>query len=337
MKQTEYRILELEGKIIEPLLNDDEESRYVLFPLKHPKLFEFYKRHMSTFWTAEECDFAHDKKDFDTLNENEKHFIKTILGFFASSDMIVNENLCSNFLNEVKYVEAKFFYGWQQQNENIHSEVYSLLIETLCGDSSEKNKLFNAIKKIPCVAKKAKWALQWTDSRYASFAERLIAFAAVEGIFFSGSFCAIFWLKKRGLMPGLTFSNELISRDEGLHCDFACYLYSLLNNKLPEKRVFEIIDGAVENEIIFITKALPVSLIGMNSNLMIEYIKFCADRLLNSLGYQKKYKAKNPFPWMTLISLDGKTNFFEKRVGEYSKAGVLEDEKDNFFTLTAEF
>ena len=267
-------------------------------------------------------DLAHDHKDWANMTSNERFFVSHILAFFAASDGIVNENLAMNFSTEVQSSEARCFYGFQIAIENIHSEVYSLLIDTYVKDCAEKAHLFNAIETIPCVMKKANWALKWLNRDYASFAERLIAFAAVEGIFFSGSFCAIFWLKKRGLMPGLAFSNELISRDEGMHCDFACLLYNKLVNQLPQERIYEIIGNSVEIECEFVKDALPVELIGMNSTLMCQYIKFCADRLLVAVNCPKKYNATNPFDWMESISLQGKTNFFEKRVSEYSKSGV---------------
>jgi ribonucleoside-diphosphate reductase subunit M2 len=281
-----------------------------------------YKKAEASFWTAEEIDLAHDHKDWGNMSKNEKHFVSHILAFFAASDGIVNENLAMNFSSEIQCSEARCFYGFQIAIENIHSEVYSLLIDTYIRDPTEKSYLLNAIETVPCVQKKANWALRWLDKERASFAERLIAFAAIEGIFFSGSFCAIFWLKKRGLMPGLAFSNELISRDEGMHCDFACLIYSKLVNKLPEERIYEIIGNAVTIECEFVRDALPVELIGMNSKMMVQYIEFCADRLLIALGCEKKYKAMNPFDWMESISLQGKTNFFEKRVSEYSKRGV---------------
>lgn len=283
-------------------------------------------------------DLAADQKDWEKMSENEQHFVKHVLAFFAASDGIVNENLAMNFANEVQIPEARCFYGFQIAIENIHSEVYSLLIDTYVKDPSEKKYLFNAIETIPCVKKKADWALRWTESKYASFAERVVAFAAVEGIFFSGSFCAIFWLKKRGLMPGLSFSNELISRDEGLHCDFACLLYKMLDHKLDESRVHEIIRDAVDSEKEFVVDALPVELIGMNSKTMTQYIEFVADRLLGALGVSKIYGSSNPFEWMDLISMEGKTNFFEKRVGEYSKAGVGTGEEGGLvFSLDEEF
>ncbi len=296
-----------------------------------------YKKAQASFWTAEEIDLASDLEDYKSLNKNERHFISHILAFFAASDGIVNENLAANFATEVQIPEARCFYGFQIAIENIHSETYSLLIDTYVRDSQEKNHLLNAIETVPCVQKKADWALQWCERDYASFAERCVAFAAVEGIFFSGSFCAIFWLKKRGLMPGLCFSNELISRDEGLHCDFACLLYRQIVNKLPEERIVEIITNAVDIEKEFISDALPVELIGMNSKLMCKYIEFCADRLLVALGCSKHYNASNPFEWMEMISLQGKTNFFEKRVGEYAKSGVGVDSSQQVFDLDADF
>ena len=296
-----------------------------------------YKKAEASFWTAEEIDLAEDLKDWDALSNNERHFVSHILAFFAASDGIVNENLSGNFCTEVQQSEARCFYGFQIAVENIHSETYSLLIDTYIKDQKEKSHLLNAIETVPCVQKKANWALKWCDANNASFAERMIAFAAVEGIFFSGSFCAIFWLKKRGLMPGLSFSNELISRDEGLHCDFACLLYSKMVNKLPESRIVEIITNAVEIEKEFVVDALPVELIGMNSGLMCDYIEFCADRLLRALGCAKYYNAVNPFEWMEMISLQGKTNFFEKRVGEYSKSGVGVSKDEQVFSIDCDF
>jgi ribonucleoside-diphosphate reductase beta chain len=305
----------------EPILQENKD-RFVLFPIQHDDIWQFYKKAEASFWTAEEIDLHPDLKDWDEkLNDDERHFIKHVLAFFAASDGIVNENLAENFLHEVQYTEAKFFYGFQIAIENIHSETYSLLIDTYIKDSKEKDYLFNAIETMDCVKKKADWALRWIDN--GSFAERLIAFAAVEGIFFSGSFCSIFWLKKRGLMPGLSFSNELISRDEGMHCDFACLLYTNhLKHQLPKERVKEIILDAVEIEKEFVTDALPVKLIGMNADLMSQYIEFVADRLLLELDCDKVFNSKNPFDFMEMISLQGKTNFFEKRVAEYQKAGV---------------
>ena len=311
-------------------------SRFVLFPIKERKVWDMYKKAESAFWTAEEVDLAYDTKDWNALKDGERFFISRVLAFFAASDGIVNENLALNFSNEVQLPEARCFYGFQIAIENIHSEVYSLLIDTYIKDPEEKDKLLNAIDTIPAVMKKAEWALKWTDKTKASFAERLVAFAAVEGIFFSGSFCAIFWLKKRGIMPGLCFSNELISRDEGLHRDFACLLYSMLDEKLPVAKVHEIIGAAVEAELEFITDALPVNLIGINQVLMCQYIKFVSDHLLSALGVPKLYEATNPFDWMDLISVEGKTNFFEKRVGEYSISGVGGAETSEF-SLEEEF
>ena len=306
----------------EPILQENE-NRFVIFPIQHHDIWEWYKKMEASFWTAEEIDLHQDLTDWNTkLNDDEKYFIKHILAFFAASDGIVNENLAENFVNEVQYSEAKFFYGFQIMMENIHSETYSLLIDTYVKDDVEKDRLFKAIEVFPAIKKKADWALKWIESD--SFAERLIAFAGVEGIFFSGSFCAIFWLKKRGIMPGLTFSNELISRDEGLHCDFACMLHSKLQKPTPENIIHRIIAEAVEIEIEFVTSALPVNLIGMNGDLMTQYIQFVADRLLVSFGASKLYDVSNPFPWMEMISMQGKTNFFEKRVGEYQKSGVLD-------------
>ena len=305
----------------EPLLVEDP-LRFVLFPIKHNDIWQMYKKHEASFWTAEEIDLGQDMKDWQGLNDGERHFISHVLAFFAASDGIVNENLAVNFLSEVQYAEAKCFYGFQIMMENIHSETYSLLIDTYIKNPQEKDRLLRAIETVPCVQKKAEWALKWINSD--DFNERLIAFAAVEGIFFSGSFCSIFWLKKRGLMPGLSFSNELISRDEGLHCDFACLLYTdHVVNKLPKERVTAIIVDAVRIEQEFVTDSLPVSLIGMNATLMNEYIEFVADRLLVALGCDKVFNANNPFDFMEMISLQGKTNFFEKRVGEYQKAGVM--------------
>jgi ribonucleoside-diphosphate reductase beta chain len=304
---------------MEVLLEENKE-RFVLLPIKYPQIWDMYKKHEASFWTAEEIDLGPDLKDWERLTADEQHFVKHVLAFFAASDGIVNENLAVNFMREVQLPEARCFYGFQIMIENIHSETYSLLIDTYIKDPVEKRRLFNAIETVPCVQKKAEWALRWIDN--GSFAERLVAFAAVEGIFFSGSFCSIFWLKKRGLMPGLSFSNELISRDEGMHCDFACLLYNMLENKLTVEHVTSIITDAVKNEHEFVTDALPVSLIGMNSKLMCQYIEFVADRLLVSLGCPKVYNVTNPFDFMENISLQGKTNFFEKRVGEYQKAGV---------------
>jgi len=335
----EFRELEKE----DPLLKENPR-RWVLLPIQYPAVFEMYKKHEASFWTAEEIDLAQDNKDWDTLSEGEQHFVKHVLAFFAASDGIVLENLASSFSTEVQIPEARCFYGFQIAMENIHSETYSLLIEQYIKDPVEKDNVFNAINTMPAIQQKAKWAIQWMN-RENSFAERIVAFAAVEGVLFSGSFCAIYWLKKRGIMPGLTFSNELISRDEGLHAEFACLLYSMLQNKLPEDVVHNMIRGAVEVERTFICEALPCDLIGMNSELMTRYIEFVADRLLSALGHSKLFGATNPFDWMELISLQGKTNFFEKRVGEYQKAGVMksastpagEEDTSRGFALDVDF
>lgn len=322
----------------EPILRENKD-RFVLFPIQQHDIWKFYKQAEASFWTAEEIDLSQDLTDWENLTDGERYFIKHVLAFFAASDGIVNENLAEHFVSEVQYTEAKFFYGFQIAIENIHSETYSLLIDTYVKDTKEKDSLFHAIDTMDCVKKKAEWALRWISK--GNFQERLIAFAAVEGIFFSGSFCSIFWLKKRGLMPGLSFSNELISRDEGLHCDFACHLYTKhVVNKLPEQTVIDVIKDAVEIEKEFVTDALPVNLIGMNAELMRQYIEFVADRLLNELIGKKIYGATNPFDFMDMISLRGKTNFFEKRVAEYQKAGVLNSsEKDSAhkFTLNEDF
>jgi ribonucleoside-diphosphate reductase beta chain len=321
----------------EPILRENKD-RFVLFPIEHNDIWEFYKKAEASFWTAEEIDLSQDLKDWENLNDGERHFISHVLAFFAASDGIVNENLAENFVAEVQYTEAKFFYGFQIAIENIHSETYSLLIDTYIKDSQEKDRLLHAIDTMDLVKKKAEWALRWIDN--GGFAERLIAFAAVEGIFFSGSFCSIFWLKKRGLMPGLSFSNELISRDEGLHCDFACLLYNNhLVNKLSQETVIEIIKDAVAIEKEFVTEALPVKLIGMNADLMCQYIEFVADRLLQELGCPRVFKSSNPFDFMEMISLQGKTNFFEKRVAEYQKAGVMQNEESDSpkFSLDEDF
>jgi ribonucleotide reductase beta subunit family protein with ferritin-like domain len=296
-----------------------------------------YKKAEASFWTAEELDLAHDHKDWERMTPNERHFVSHVLAFFAASDGIVNENLAMNFSTEIQASEARCFYGFQIAIENIHSEVYSLLIDTYVRDPAEKHHLLNAIETVPCVTKKAQWALQWANRQYASFAERLVAFAVVEGIFFSGSFCSIFWLKKRGLMPGLAFSNELISRDEGMHCDFACLLYKKLVHKLPHKTIHTIVQDAVKIEQEFVRDALPVELIGMNSKLMGQYIEFCADRLLLALDCPKLFNTSNPFDWMDMISLQGKTNFFEKRVSEYSKSGVGVDATQQVIAFDEDF
>jgi ribonucleoside-diphosphate reductase beta chain len=325
----------MDQHVEEPLLKENP-NRFVLFPIKEHDIWQFYKKAEASFWTAEEIDLSSDQADWEKLSDNERHFIKHVLAFFAASDGIVNENLAEQFVNEVQATEAKFFYGFQIAIENIHSETYSLLIDTYIKDSKEKDYLFNAIETVPAVQKKAEWALKWINNEQP-FAERLVAFAAVEGIFFSGSFCSIFWLKKRGLMPGLSFSNELISRDEGLHCDFACLLFTKMINTPSFERVKEILCDAVAIEKEFITEALPVSLIGMNAEMMQQYIEFVADRLFNALGFPKVYNTPNPFPWMETISMQGKTNFFEKRVAEYQKAGVMGKKEDKEFSLDEDF
>ncbi len=324
-------------KAAEPILQENKD-RFVIFPIQHHDIWDWYKKQEASFWTAEEIDLHQDVIDWETkLNDDERYFIKHILAFFAASDGIVNENLAENFVSEVQYTEAKFFYGFQLMMENIHSEVYSLLIDTYVKDDKEKDHLFKAIEVFPAITEKAEWALKWIES--PSFAERLIAFAAVEGIFFSGSFCSIFWLKKRGLMPGLTFSNELISRDEGMHCDFAVHLHNNhIINKVPKERITEILTNALDIERGFITESLPVSLIGMNSKLMTQYLEFVTDRLLVEFGCEKVYNSKNPFDFMDMISLQGKTNFFEKRVSEYQKAGITNKDKNaNKISFDADF
>jgi ribonucleoside-diphosphate reductase beta chain len=322
----------------EPLCKESK-NRFVLFPIANQEIWQMYKKHVASFWTAEEVDLGDDMKDWLKLNDNEQHFIKYVLAFFAASDGIVLENLTSHFINDVKLPEARCFYAFQAAMENIHSETYSLLIDTYIKSESEKGELFNAMNTIPCIEQKAQWALRWM-AKDCAFVQRLVAFACVEGIFFSGSFCALFWLKKRGLMPGLTFSNELISRDEGLHTDFACLLYKLCVDKLDDATFEQIVKSAVKCEQSFICDSLPVDLIGMNSKLMAEYIQFVADRLCHALGHNKIWNTPNPFDWMEMISLQGKTNFFERRVGEYAKAGVmskLDDAQQNAFTLDADF
>ena len=311
----------------EPILQENK-NRFVIFPIQHDDIWQWYKKQEASFWTAEEIDLHQDVVDWKKLSDDERYFLKQILAFFAASDGIVNENLAENFVNEVQYSEAKFFYGFQIMMENIHSEMYSLLIDTLVDNDSEKDELFNALERFPAIKKKADWALRWIDSE--SFAERLIAFAAVEGIFFSGAFCSIFWMKKRGLLPGLATSNEFISRDEGLHRDFACHLHNNhLVNKVPQERIVQILSEALDIEREFITESLPVNLIGMNSKLMSEYLEFVTDHLLETLNCPKVYNTANPFDFMDMISLEGKTNFFEKRVSEYKKAGVGEEQSDH--------
>jgi len=306
---------------IEPICRVGD-SRFVLFPIQHHRLWDMYKKHEASFWTTEEIDLEPDRHDWHHLSGDEKHFVSHVLAFFAGSDGIVVENLAQRFCAEVQLPEARCFYGFQIAMENIHSETYSLLIDTYVSDDDERERLFHAMSTVPAVQAKGAWALKWIGSD-APFAQRLLGFACVEGIFFSGSFCALFWLKKRGLMPGLTFSNELIARDEGLHCDFACLLYSMLERPLSQEAVHELVREAVDIERAFICDALPVDLIGMNSRLMAQYIEFVADRLLRELGCEPLYHASNPFDWMDLIAIQGKTNFFERRVGEYQKAGVM--------------
>jgi ribonucleoside-diphosphate reductase beta chain len=320
----------------EPLL-DPNEDRFVIFPIRYPDIWSKYKQHMAVFWTPEEIDLSKDMKDWEKLNDGERHFVKHILGFFAGSDGIVMENLATRFTREVQIPEAKFFYGCQNLLEAVHSETYSLLIDTYITDPVEKSDLLRAIKTIPCVEKKAKWALDWIDNADADFGTRLIGFAAVEGIFFSGAFCAIFWLKQRGVMPGLTLSNEFIARDEGIHTDFACLLYSKIVNRLTKQKAHKIIREAVKIEKQFITKALPCELIGMNAELMKQYIEFVADRLALQLGYPKIYSAANPFDFMERISLENKDNFFEKRVSTYAKGSVGKVREEMAFATDSAF
>ncbi len=309
------------------LINTDK--RFVLFPILHEDIWTMYKKHVASFWTTEEIDLTNDLRDWEKLSNDEQKYIKYVLAFFAASDGIIVENLAQKFCNEVQYPEARAFYSFQSAMEQIHSETYSLLIDTYIKSTEEKKFLFNAINNIPIVRKKADWALKWINNDN-NFSERLIGFVIVEGLFFSASFCAIYWLKKRGLMPGLTFSNELISRDEGLHCNFGCLIYSKLSNKLSSENIYNMIKEAIEIEKEFVSESLPVELIGMNSKLMIQYIEFIADRLLIQLGYEKLYNVLNPFEWMDMISLQGKTNFFEKRVGEYQKANIMNNKKNEF-------
>ena len=324
--------------MVQEVLLSEEEKRYVIFPVQQEPIWKMYKKAVSSFWTVEEIDLSKDMDDYKQLKEEEQHFIKNVLAFFAASDGIVNENLVERFCNEVQVLEAKFFYGFQVAMENIHSETYSLLIDTYIRDIAEKSRLLNAVETIPSVKKKADWALQWISDKDSTFGTRVIAFAAVEGIFFSGSFCSIFWLKKRGLMPGLCFSNELISRDEGLHTEFAVLMYSMLKDKPHEETVKQIIREAVSIEKEFITESLPCSLIGMNQTLMSEYIEYVADRLLQMLQLEPIYNTHNPFEWMELISIQGKTNFFEKRVGEYAnKANPNKEVEPQEFSMVADF
>jgi len=320
----------------EPLLTENDD-RFVIFPIKHDDLWKKYKNHIAVFWTPEEIDLSKDMKDWEKLNDNERHFIKNILGFFAGSDGIVMENLATRFTREVQWPEAKFFYACQNLMEAIHSETYSLLIDTYITDKQEKHDILHAIQTIPCVQKKAEWAMNWIDSPDADFGTRLIGFAAVEGIFFSGAFCAIFWLKQRGLMPGLTLSNEFIARDEGLHTDFACALYGRVANRLTKQKAYKIIREAVKIEKFFITKSIPCEMIGMNAKLMSQYIEFVADRLLLQLGYPKAYNSQNPFDFMERISLENKDNFFEKRSSTYAMAGIGKKQEEMKFSMDAAF
>ena len=321
---------------MEPLLQENHK-RFVIFPIQYYDIWNMYKKAQASFWTIEEVDLSKDLRDWENLKSDEKHFISYVLAFFAASDGIVNENLAERFYQEIQIPEARCFYGFQIAIENIHSEMYSLLIDTYIKNPFEKQMLFNAIETLPCVEKKASWAIAWIKSSGISFGERLVAFAAVEGIFFSGSFAAIFWLKKRGLMPGLTFSNELISRDEGLHCDFACLLFSYLTQKPSEERIVQIVSDSVVIEQEFLTKAIPVALIGINNHLMKQYIEFVADRLLVELHCKKVYNVENPFDFMEFISLEGKSNFFEKRVSEYQKVGIMCNKDQHHFTTNAAF
>ncbi len=327
-------IFRMSKPVIEPLLQEDD-NRYVMFPIQDQSIWQMYKKQVECFWRAEEIDLSKDTADWDSLHKDEKYFISMILAFFAASDGIVLENLAARFMGEVQLSEARAFYGFQIAMETIHSECYSLLIDSYIKDGTEKTLLFNAINNFPCIKKKADWAIKWIHDKRSSFATRLIAFACIEGIFFSGAFCSIYWLKKRGLMPGLTFSNELISRDEALHTEFAVLLYSKLNKKVTKAKVVEIIKEAVEIEKEFICDALPCRLIGMNSELMCQYIEFVADRLSLQLGYDKIYDAKNPFDFMEMISIEGKTNFFEKRVAEYALADKTKN--DDIFDLDCDF
>lgn len=321
---------------VEPILKENP-NRFTLFPIMKPKLYQKYKNHLSTFWVVEEVDLSKDMKDWNKLNANEQYFIKNILGFFAGSDGIVQENLASRFMKEVQLPEARNYYSVQMMIEAVHSEMYSLLIDTYVEEKEEKMNLFQATQTIPCVKQKAEWAQRWIESKEENFATRLIGFAVVEGIFFSGSFCAIYWLKQRGLMPGLTTSNEFIARDEGLHTDFACALYEEIEKKVPKAKVHKIIREAVKIEKQFITESLPCHLVGMNDKLMAQYIEFVADRLSSQLGYGKIYSATNPFDFMERISLEGKDNFFEKRVTTYAKAGVGKKQEEMSFSLDADF
>ena len=321
-------------KIADPLLEENPD-RFVVFPIKHPKVWEMYKKAMASFWTADEVDLTKDVQQWPKLTDNERYFIKHVLSFFAASDGIVNENLVERFMSEVQMTEARCFLGFQVMMENIHGEMYSQLLDTLITDSEERLKCLRAIEHFPAIKRKADWALKWCKDKRSSFGTRVVAFVAVEGLFFSGSFCAIFWLKKRGLLPGVSFANELISRDEGMHTDFGCMMHSLLKNKPSKAKIYEIFKDAVTIEKEFITESLPCRLVGMNSNMMSQYIEFVADRLLTQLGHPKIYNSANPFPWMEMISMDGKTNFFERRVGDYSKA--VDNKTESSFDLSAAF
>ena len=336
MQNTSKNTAESNDEFVEPILKPNPH-RFTLFPIEKPKLFQKYQDHLAVFWTVEEIDLAKDLKDWVKLSENERYFVKNVLGFFAGSDGIVQENLAARFMNEIQLAEARQFYSVQLMMEAIHSQTYSLLIDTYIDDKQEKLDLFHATQTIPCVKRKADWAQKWIESRTESFATRLVAFAVVEGIFFSGSFCAIYWLKERGLMPGLTTSNEFIARDEGLHTDFACALYEEIERKLPKEKVHEILLEAVEIEKQFITESLPCHLIGMNSTLMAQYIEFVASRLSKQLGYGELFATANPFDFMERISLEGKDNFFEKRVTSYAKSGVGVDQEKMNFALDADF
>ncbi len=319
-----------QNKIVEPLL-EENPNRFVMFPIKYPKVWEMYQKHVSVFWTPEEVKLIDDLKDWEKLTSDEQYFIKNVLAFFAGSDGIVLENLGQRFMNEIQIPEAKAFYAFQMAMEVCHSITYSLLIDTYIKDTNEKEHLFKAIETIPCVQQKAEWAMKWINNKNDSFATRLVAFGAVEGIFFSGSFCAIFWLRERGLMPGLTFSNELISRDEGLHTDACCLFYSMLNNKLSQNEIHELISEAVVIEKNFIIESLPCRLIGMNSDLMSQYIEYVADRFIVQLGYEKLYNTKNPFAFMERISIESKVNFFEARNHSYERAGIMSTKEENDF------
>ena len=324
------------GKKFQEQILKPNPNRFVILPIQYSEIWELYKKQVACFWTAEEVDMGDDTKSWETLTSDEQHFIKYVLAFFAASDGIVNENLAQNFMSEIQIPEARCFYGFQIAMENIHSETYSLLIDFYIKDNVEKEKLFHAIDTIPCIKKKADWCMKHINSK-SPFAERIVAFACVEGIFFSGSFCSIYWLKKRGKLPGLCFSNELISRDEGMHTDFACLIYKMLKHKLLEFQIHDIIKEAVLLEQEFVCESLPVSLIGMNKDLMSQYIEFVADRLTVALGYSKIYNVDCPFDWMEMISMQGKTNFFERRVGDYSRSGSCGTVEERQFTLDADF